>query len=139
MPWCGVSPVDLRLHFMSEYLADVCSMTELCAHYGISRKTGYKWVARYEARGPTGLDERSRRPQRPARATDPAIVEALIMARRRHPRWGGRKLVAWLNRHDPTRAWPGGSTACDLLKAHGLVPARRRRERTHHVASAGLR
>lgn len=29
-------------------------MAELCARYGISRKTGYKWLARFEESGRLG-------------------------------------------------------------------------------------
>jgi len=31
-------------------------MTELYQLYGISRKTGYKWIGRYVEHGPQGLD-----------------------------------------------------------------------------------
>ena len=81
-------------------------MTELCDQYGVSRKTGYKWVARYEADGRAGLNDRSRRPHHSPRATDPEIVERLCEARRRHPTWSARKLIAVLRRHHPEVAWP---------------------------------
>jgi transposase InsO family protein len=110
-------------------------MTELCDQYGISRKTGYKWVGRYEAEGRAGLVDRSRCPHHSPRATDADIVERLCEARRRHPTWSARKLIAVLRRHDPTAAWPARSTGCDLLKAHGLIRARRRRDRSRAPAS----
>ena len=110
-------------------------MTELCDQYGISRKTGYKWVARFQAEGRAGLADRSRRPQTSPRATDPTIVERLCEARRQHPTWSARKLIAVLQRHDPEGAWPARSTGCDLLKARGLVRARRRRDRSRAPAA----
>jgi putative transposase len=132
MPWQGVTPVELRLEFARAYASGQYAMTELCDQYLISRKTGYKWVARYEAAGRAGLADRSRRPLTSPRATDPALVARLCEARRRHPTWSARKLMALLRRHDPTSAWPARSTGCDLLKAAGLVRARRRRhDRTH--------
>jgi putative transposase len=135
MPWQGVSPVDLRLEFTRAYGWGVFSMTELCDQYEISRKTGYKWVARFEAGGRAGLVDRSRRPRRSPTATDPDIVTRLCEARRRHPTWSARKLIAVLRRQAPDLAWPTRSTGCALLKAHGLVRARRRRGRHRAPAS----
>ena len=69
-------------------------MTELAAQYGISRKTAYKWLERYQADGASGLIDRSRRPRVNPNATDPELVDALLAVRRRHPRWGPKKLLA---------------------------------------------
>jgi len=135
MPWQGVSSVDLRLEFCREYASGTFSMTELCEHYRISRKTGYKWVERHEAEGRGGLSDRSRRPHLSPRATDPVIIERLCDARRRHPTWSARKLLRVLRREDPAVGWPARSTGCALLKARGLVRTRRRRDRSHAVAA----
>ena len=103
MPWHGVSPVDLRLEFCNAHALGVFSMTELCDQFGISRKTGYKWVQRHDAEGRAGLCDRSRRPHTSPRATDPAIVTALCNARRHHPTWSARKLIEVLRRRKPAR------------------------------------
>ena len=79
MPWRGMSPVDLRMQLVSEYRTGLWSMTELAAEYGISRKTGYKWVERYEAEGPGALLDRSRRPHGHP-ATTPAPWRSLCLA-----------------------------------------------------------
>ena len=47
MPWKDVRPMDEKVLFIADYLRQVSSFSELCGRYGISRKTGYKWVARY--------------------------------------------------------------------------------------------
>ena len=52
MPWQELSPVNLRMHFVTEWQRGCWTMTELCADYQISRKTGYKWIDRFEASGP---------------------------------------------------------------------------------------
>jgi transposase InsO family protein len=135
MPWQEVSPVELRFEFNQAYARGLSSMTELCDQYGISRKTGYKWVERFEAEGRAGLADRSRRPHTSPRATDPTIVERLCDARRRHPTWSARKLLAVLQRHDADGPWPSRSTGCDLLKARGLVRARRRQDRSRAPAA----
>jgi transposase InsO family protein len=110
-------------------------MTEWCEQYGISRKTGYKWAARYEAGGQVALVDSSRRPHTMPRATDAAIVAQLCDARRQHPTWSARKLLRILRDRDPTQPWPARSTGCALLKAHGLVRVRRRRNRTRAAAA----
>ena len=62
MPWRETAPMKERMRFVTDWERDLYSMVELCERYGVSRKTGYKWVARYEREGPDGLDERSRAP-----------------------------------------------------------------------------
>ena len=124
--------MDLRLQFISEYLSGLFSMTELATQYGISRKTGYKWVARYETAGPGALHDRSRRPHDHPATTSIEIVDALLRVRHRHPRWGAKKLLATVRRDDPTTAWPSRSTVCDLLRRHGVVVPRRRRRAVPH-------
>jgi transposase InsO family protein len=127
-----MDPMDLRVQFIGEYLSGLFSMTELAAQYGISRKTGYKWVERYEAARPGALHERSRRPHGHPATTAPDLVDALLRVRRRHPRWGAKKLLATVRRQEPTAAWPSRSTVCDLLRRHGVVvPSRRRRAVPH--------
>src|SRR4029077_9919583 len=91
MPWQELSPVNLRMRFVTDWQRDCWTMTELCTDYQISRKTGYKWVERFEAAGPRGLEDQTRRPAHSPGATDAALVEALLAVRRRYPRWGARK------------------------------------------------
>jgi transposase InsO family protein len=102
-------------------------MTELCAEYGISRRTGYKWLERFAVTGPAGLVDQSRRPRFNPRATPSALVTQLVDLRGRHPTWGARKLLKLARRADPDGRWPSRSTVCALLKARGLIRARRRR------------
>ena len=78
MPWKEASPMDQRTQFIADHLRDTLSITELCELYGISRKTGYKWIDRYLRQGPAGLEERSRRPQRSPNATSEEIVAAIL-------------------------------------------------------------
>src|SRR5438093_1316325 len=67
MPWRETSPMEQRLDFVREYESDLFTMTELAVQYGITPKTGYKWLERFAAEGALGLCDRSRRPQ-PVRA-----------------------------------------------------------------------
>ena len=132
MPWRDASPMDQRTQFVGEHLRGGRTITELCDDYGVSRKTGYKWIERYLRQGAAGLEERSRRPRRSPNETAEEIVTAILEARRRHPSWGGKKLLALLQRRHPRWLLPGRSTACDILSRHGLVPTRRHRRRLGH-------
>jgi putative transposase len=125
MPWQGVSPVDLRLQFITEYLTEQYAMTELATAYGISRKTAYYWVRCYEREGPGRLAGASRRPHTLPRATPEDIVAQVVAARRQHPTWGAGKLRDWLRRRAPATAWPCRDTIHALLTRAGAVRQRR--------------
>jgi transposase InsO family protein len=124
--------MDQRVQFIADYLRGTLSVTDLCALYGVSRKTGYKWIDRYLRHGPPGLEERSRRPELSPNATAPEIVEALLEVRRRHPSWGGKKLLTKVHQRHPRWDLPGRSTVCDILKRNGLVKAKPARRRIGH-------
>ena len=130
MPWKTSGPVDQRVQFIAAAQGDPAEpFSVLCARFGISRKTGYKWVARYNEGGPATLLDRPSRPRQMAHATAVALVARLLDARKAHPRWGPKKLRALLQAQDPTGPWPAASTVGDLLKRHGLIVPRRRRVR----------
>jgi len=129
VPWRTTSAVEERLRFVAEYLEGVATMAELATFYGISRETGYTWVRRYSDEGPAGLHDRSRRPHHHPNATPPAVIDALLAARRRHPTWGPKKLLGpdWRLAQRPAR-----STASAILKRAGMIERRRRRRRPGH-------
>jgi transposase-like protein len=94
--------MDQRTQFIADYLRKVLSVTELCDLYGVSRKTAYKWIERYLRQGPAGLEEHSRRPQGSPNQTPQEIVAAILEARRRHPSWGGKKLLVLVHSANAT-------------------------------------
>jgi len=132
MPWRQTSTMDQRTQFIADYLRDVLSVAELCELYGISRKTGYKWIDRYIHLGPAGLEEGSRRPLHSPNVTAPEIVEAILESRHRHPSWGAKKLLALLHKRYPRWILPGRSTVCSILSRNGLVPKKPRRRHIGH-------
>jgi transposase len=132
MPWSQTSPMDQRTQFIADYLREVLSVTELCDLYGVSRKTAYKWIDRYLRQGPAGLEERSRRPQGSPNQTPEEIVAAILEARRRHPSWGGKKLLVLVHKRHRNWDLPHRSTVCDILQRHGMVPKQRSRRRIGH-------
>src|SRR5262249_36491700 len=127
MPWRETSPVEQRLEFVAEYLSGLFTMTELAAHYGISRKTGYAWLDKYEREGLGGLADHSRRPHHSPQATDAALLDQLLAVRRRHPRWGAKKLLAVAARATADADWPSRATGCRRLAAARLIAGHRRR------------
>lgn len=132
MPWSQTSPMDQRTQFIADHLRAVLSITELCDLYGISRKTAYKWIDRYLRQGPAGLEERTRRPHSSPNRTPDEITHALLEARRRHPSWGGKKLLAIVHKRHPHWDLPHRATVCDILSRHGMVPKKRQRRRIGH-------
>jgi putative transposase len=128
MPWREMSPMEHRADFVREFESGWFTMTELAVQYGISRKTGYKWVAAYEVSGLAGLQDRSRRPHHSPHATDADVEAAILAIRRRHPRWGPKKLLAVAQRRHREVVWPARSTIAALLKRRGLIVPRRRRQ-----------
>ena len=132
MPWQETSPVEERERFIDDHQLGLYTMIELCARYAISRKTGYKWLERYDRGGRPALEDRSRAPhQCPHKIAEP-VAQLLLSARRQHPDWGPEKLMDWLEPRHPAVTWPATSTAGDLLARHGLVKKRRRRRPPHH-------
>lgn len=132
MPWKEELPMDQKTQFVSEYIRDSLSFTELCLRYHISRKTGYKWIHRYQVQGPAGLVDRSRRPHCSPDQTPEAVRLAIIEARRRHPSWGAKKLLKLLQRKEPQQPWPSRWTICEILKREGLVRQRTQRRKVGH-------
>jgi transposase InsO family protein len=112
--------MSLREEFVAKALEEETNMSALCRAYGISRKTGYKWLKRYRAEGRAGLRDRSRRPQCSPNQTAEEIEQLILVARQRHPAWGGRKLKRWLENRGHT-GLPAPSTITAILRRHGQL------------------
>jgi transposase InsO family protein len=110
--------MDSRAEFVALALGDGAKMAELCRRFGISRKTGYKWVSR--AKGGRGLEDHSRRPLASPERTDLVVEAKVVELRLEHPTWGGRKIRRRLRDlgHDQT---PAASTISGILRRHGLI------------------
>ena len=130
MPWARTDWMTERRKFVAAYLQTEASFSELCLDFGISRKTGYKWVRRYEAEGVEALVDRSHAAHSHPHAVAQNVVEAVLAIRRRHPRWGPLKLRVVLKRQQPRLALPAASTIGDILKRLGLAGRRRRIRRS---------
>src|SRR5262245_66158764 len=90
MPWRYTSPMDQKTQFIADYLRRTLSITEVCELYGVSRKTGYKWIEGDLTSGPSGLEGRSCNPYSSPNQTAQHVVDAFIEFSFRHPPWGGK-------------------------------------------------
>ena len=117
-------------------LQDGERMSELCREFGISRKTGYKLLARFNDHGPAGLYDLSRARHTVRHRVSGELEALLIDLRHKHSTWGARKLHAWLRTHAPGVRIPTISTISRVLKRRGLIEPRKRRA-THNVLPYG--
>jgi transposase-like protein len=92
--------MDQKTQFIADYLRRNFSISELCTQFGISRKTGYKWIDRYLHDGPQGLEDLSRAPYTSPHRTPPHVEAALIELRTHHP---GRQEAAVGARTPPSQ------------------------------------
>lgn len=129
--------VDERARFACDFLSGQWSMVELCERYGVTRPTGYKWLARYRTGGAAALENHSRAPQHSPHRTA-VEVELLLLAARRQYGWGAKKLLQVLRGRHPDRTWPARSTVNAMLERHGLLRKHRRRRRWSHPGAAAL-
>ena len=132
LSWKATSVLEEQVRFIEAWRGGREDFARLCQRFGISRKTGYKRVHRFQTEGWEGLGDHSRAPLTHPNRTAPEAEELLIQAKRAHLTWGPRKLVPWLREQYPERALPAPSTAGGILEHAGLV--RRRRRGRHAVA-----
>ena len=129
MPWKATCQMDERVQFIARVLAGEDEMTALCGEYGISRKTGYKWLGRYISEGAAGLAERSHAPLQHGQAHEVAVVQAVLGLRQRWPHWGPKKLRVKLVERHPELPVPAASTIGEWLRREGVVSRSRQRRR----------
>jgi len=125
MPWKEVSVMDRRQEFVTFAAAAGANVSALCRTFGISRKTGYKWMER--AGGETGqaiFEDRSRRPHHSPRRTVETLEQSVLAVRDAHPAWGARKILHVLERDGI--APPAPSTVHAILERHDrIIPSAR--------------
>ena len=121
--------MEERIRFVHRWQEEQWNFAELCREFGVSRKTGYKWLGRYEKAGLGGLADQSRAPREHPNAVGSDVAGAVLRARSAHPRWGPAKLRVWLERREPNVAWPAVSTMGEILRRAGVTAPRKRRLR----------
>ena len=128
--------MESRHTFVEEARRPGLSMTELCATYGISRKTGYKWLARAAAGGRAALADRSRRPHASPQAVAPPVRAALVDFQRQFAR---REVGAVLDGRDiGTVICPDADVKLFVTASPECRAARRHKELTEKGMDVSL-
>ena len=123
MAWKDVSVMSQREEFVVLASVEGANVSELCRRFGVSRKTGYKWLSRYASGGRAGLVDGSRRPKAASGQTSDAVEQRVLALRGEHPAWGGRKLRRrLLDLQQPDV--PAASTITEILRRHGRLDER---------------
>lgn len=130
MPWIEVNLMDQKLLFIADHLREVTTFSDLCARYGISRKTGYKWVARYRELGLQGLQDQSQRPHGHPLTTPYAVRQQIkeLRSQYRDPP-GPKKIQVLLQQKYPDWDIPSKTTIYNILAEEGMINRQKRRRR----------
>jgi len=118
-----------RVKFIAAASDETRSFVSVCEQFGISTKTGYKWLARYAEDGPAGLEAKAPVARECPHKTADAQTDLIVALRKEKPFWGPKKLRGVLMKEHSELSWPAASTVGDLLKRQGLIRPRRRRVR----------
>lgn len=123
MAWKNESKEAQRFCLVQALLRKEQTVAEVCREAGVSRQTGYKFLARYEAWGRAGLKDQSRA-RRPSAGVERWRKRVLAL-RRCWPTWGGAKLRQRLRKRWPGTRAPSQRTIERWIQQAGL--SRRRR------------
>lgn len=133
MAWGEVKIMDQRKSFIKECQEKILSFAEICRQYEISRKTGYKWLKRYEKDGVSGLKNLSKAPKNQVGATDPSMIKKILDIKHLRSKWGPKKILVELKKHNPDLEYPSKTTIGNILDKNGLVMRRKYKKRLAKV------
>lgn len=125
MPWKETDKMQEKEKFIQEMLKNTKPFKHLCAEFGISEKTGYKWKARFRTDGNKGLWEQSRATTSHTNALAEDTVIDLIKLKTAHPFWGAKKIRELYARAHPEAVVPSLSSVNRVLSKADLVKKRR--------------
>ena len=134
MTWKGETMEDIRYKFVISVQNDLITFTELCKAYGVSRKTGYKWLNRYYEGGREALNDLLRAPLSRPRDLTEEVKNSILEVALLRSKWGAKKLRRLLMNDHPEVKWPSITTFGNLLKREGFSKRRRIRHKMAKVA-----
>lgn len=120
MSWQEKDRVELRKEFILLASKTGSNITQLCQRYGISRKTGYKWLNRFDENDASSLLDKSTRPFNSPEKTSSKMEAEILKIKKKYPFWGARKIRAVLIRAN-VEGIPAASTIHSILSQHGLI------------------
>lgn len=129
MPWKNTTTMEQKIEFICEWSTNKYTITELCLGFGISRPTAYKLISRYEKLGLKGLREQSRSPINHPNRTPHYVEEKILHLKKKHKRWGAKKIQRLLFNHCDSIDIPSVTTVHNILSRHGLVCPQKRLRR----------
>lgn len=122
MPWKEVSTMFLREEMVRLASQPDAQRRQIFERFGISPKTGYKWLNRFVELGADGLADQSRRPQQSPARTLETLEQLFLKLKEQYPAWGARKLLTRAQTLNPHIAhWPAASTVHAILLRHGCI------------------
>jgi len=127
MPWKETSVMEERYKFVLKAFKSNENFTEICRRFGISTKTGYKWLKRFEEHGVAGLEDKPPIAKKVRNKTEIEIQIRLLRLKRKHPAWGARKIQTIYKRKYPNEYVPCRSTIEELFKREGYTKKIRKR------------
>lgn len=137
MAWRLTKVEDQREYLVKAYLSKMATMKELCEEYGISRKTGYKWLHRYMKGGLGALLDIKRAPKEPYRKYSEEKIARALELKQKRPKYGPKKILALLERNYSDEEWPSPTRLYEIFKAHHLVCSRKLRRRVPRTHPLG--
>lgn len=120
MSWKQRTPMLERTEFIKLANQEASNISQLCDSYGISRKTGYKWLRRLREAGLAGLEDQSRRPLHSPNQTSHEMEEQVLAVRAQYPTWGGRKIRRLLQDGGLLEV-PSASTITAILRRNEMI------------------
>ena len=129
VPWRTTDLMKIREEFIQHALSGRFPVTALCNAYGISEKTGHKWLRRFKEEGFGGLSDRSHLAHELPHKVSLAVRNEILSLRGKYPTWGPRKIRAVLKHQLPLNSLPASSTIGEILRREGCVKPRKRRNR----------
>jgi len=122
MPWKISNIVEQRTYFISLARTRIKPFKHLCQQFGISCKTGYKWLKRVKHSDLLeSVKDRSRRPKYSPNKTSDDIEQKLINLRKQYPYWGAQKIMLICEEKHPRLKLPSERTINRIFERNGLL------------------
>lgn len=135
MTWRFTNVEDVRMKFIDLSFKGVFSFKDLCEKFGISRKTGYKWLNRYREGGKENLSNQKRAPKTRPNETQKEIQDMIIKVRCQFPLWGAKKIIPYLKKKHPSISLPSTATVGNILRRNGYTASCRRNPKLANTSS----
>lgn len=139
MPWRETRPMEQRAEFVLKAEKGGVPFRQLCEEFGVSPKTGYKWVERYRAGGIAALHDQSTKPRSSPAGLSEDVVCRIVELKNARPHWGPRKIMALYADKHPGGETPSESSFKRVLEKAGLVDKRIARRPSRDAGRIQLR